>query len=1542
MKKSHFLKKTAVSLFVSSVFLSGFSFSASPSSTAILDFSSLENFSQPIDVSEQFNEKGVFGLGSGTLTFRVKPSGGFSTLLGVSDPNSNVRYIAFYVNSRNGNEQYGVELRTDNHTRLIPNSELVTPPIPSSDEFKTITYAFDKANQTIKIYVNGELKKATNQSKFFEDIDGLTSATVGSLKRANYPSNNFVGSIYHARATDDVLSNEAIAALHRDIVEKQKADIAKNAEKIAFFAEKRSAMGAMMSEKYEIFKPGQGGAKSYRIPGLFTTKDGVVIAAIDKRNQHFYDWGNIDLAIRRSLDGGFTWQDDQVVVDLAEQPYPDLGAAESALVIDAVMTQDKNTGRIIMVFDMFPESQALFGMFNNSQASFESEGNGHINVNGKWYRLITDESGARYTVREGGIIYNRDGVAQDYKVITEGDPAQAFQNLGDIIKISTDERVGNIFLRSKRAGHDSGPFNAHYTSYLWMTYSDDNGKTWANPTDITTQVKADWMRFLGTGPGTGIQLKNGNIMIPVYFTNRDNKQSAAVIISSDGGKTWTRGASPNDAYLDEIGGARYLNTQDYEITESQVIEMNNGDIKMFSRNRSGAVIISTSHDGGMTWDKGARLRESALLDPYSQMSVIHYSKLIDGKEYIVFANPHASSRRNGKAWLGEVQTDGSILWKYNTTIDEGSYSYNSLTELPNGDIGLLYEQVQGSNVQYVRFNLQELLWKDNFIYRDKRNPENQAVSLNSIEQETYYKIGDGEMIKVGEGINPAHLEVREGIATLAQQANAAGEKQAYAAVVVKEKGTLRLMDNEQLNLSNIRLEKGTFDLNGRNFTLAAKVDTENQGLRAATLNGNIINNSPTPATLTYQLNQQRAIIGTVGDQQGTLNLIYSPTESESQLSFQGNTNLDNVYVKAGTLSYTGNRHQANRLDLSPHSQVEIKNDASFTSHHIHLAENANLILNTDTAIEFSSKVEGTGNLFKTGAGYARVNGELNHEGITDIQSGIFEVNGNINKSAVNIRQNSILAGGGEIKNETTLFEEAVISPSLFITNPQTFRGNTLSFNQLNNQGGKFILTVNNNAENIKDWKHDQVLINDLNSEMDIPIDIHLLGTQQGHSDENKNGRYDADEGISLIQTKNANALQRLKIGQVLSAERSGYLYPLTLVSVESGIANADDNRISENGDSHFTDFRLQNIMIDGNGKQLEPVIRAVKQEEPKVEEATLPIVPTTPKEETPVTPKNPTLPKVETPTMPTQPASRAQIDARVPSYLVSNTALYYQGEQTKNIFWDNVHSENTKGLYAIQSYTHSHYNTDLNFVDYGYHYHTKQHTSLLGGYVAINNNTTLHSAIAYGKQTVEPKAVDGYSQAKYKTVSGLLALRHQRERIRFSLGTGYHWHRGDISAFGTKDIAKLKAHQFQLFTNLGYVIPVGQLSLIPTMGLSYQHLSTSINDQMNWRVDSKKYHIFTKQIGSYLSWQGETLRLKAGVFYEHNHTNTPQILISPTGNQGEWFNTGQLGNGMLYKASVEVAMTPNLSFGLQLNHRHALSKAKLKQTNISAKLEYKF
>ncbi|BFU61060.1 MULTISPECIES: exo-alpha-sialidase [Rodentibacter] len=1570
MKKTTFFKKTALSLLISSAI-----FTTNPVeavySNAILDFSSLENFDRPIDVTQQFRDKGVFSLGSGTVTFRVKPNGGFNNLLGVSDPASNVRYASFYVNTRGNKVQYGVELRTDTNTRLIPNSELVTPELPITNEFRTVTYAFDKANQTIKIYVDGQLQKSTNQSKFFEDISGLTTATLGSLTRASYPANNFSGSIYHAGAIDDVLSDEAIARLHSDIVERQRVDIQKNAEKLAFLHEKRTNMGAFMSEKEELFKPGQGGARSYRIPGLFTTKDGVVIAAIDKRNQHASDWGNIDLAVRRSLDGGLTWQEDQVVVDLATQPYQNLGPAESALVIDGVMTQDKKSGRIFMMFDMFPESQALFGMFNDSKTSYEAEGNGHIKVNDKWYRLITDGNGQRYTVREGGIVYNSAGEAQDYRIVVEGDPNRSFKDLGDIIRISDNERIGNIFLRSKRAGHDSGSFNAHYTSYLWMTYSDDNGKTWASPVDITTQVKADWMRFLGTGPGTGIQLKNGNLMIPVYYTNRDNKQSAAVIVSSDGGKTWKRGESPNDAYHDEIGGSRYINNQQYELTESQVVEMNNGDIKMFSRNRTGAVVISTSHDGGMTWDKSAYLREAALLDPYSQMSVIHYSKLIDGKEYLVFANPHANTRRNGKAWLGEVQPDGSIEWKYHTTIDEGTYAYNSLTELPNGDIGLLYEQVQGENAKFVRFNLQELFWKSNMIYRDSRNTSNPNVSLNSIEEETYYKIGDGEMVKVGEGINPAHLEVREGISTLNQQANSAGEKQAYASVLVKEKGTLRLADNEQLNLSKVNLEKGTLDLFGRDFTLAPQANTENQGLRSPTITGNIVNHATTAATFNYQLDGEHRIVGKVGDNQGDLNLNYQPTETQSALILDGTSRLNQIEVKKGNLVYADHQHQAKQINLATGSQVTLQNNAVLNAQKISLANNATVAIESEQIVQLNTNTEGDGQLIKTGNGYAKVSGELNHTGNTQITGGIFELNGNIKQSAVNFSGNSVLAGQGSIGGTLTLSEGSRIQPTMFVANPQEFNGNRLTLNHLNNEGGSFMLTVNNDSEQIKNWRHDQVLLKGkLESEQPMPVDIQLLNNHLGNSDKNNNGRYDADEGISLIQVKDPNALQKVALRQILSLDRSAGLHPLTLVSVEAGVSAAADNQVSDTANSDFTDFRLQNVMIDETGQPLEPVIRKPKPVEPTppvvenpvqpvkpippvVENPVQPVKPTPSVEEKPVQPVKPTPPVVEKPVQPAEPAppvadaelkpSRSAVLAQVPSYIVSNTALYHQGNQIQGIFQDNIELKHKHGIYVIQSHTKHRYHNDLGFTNYGYHYKSSQNTTLLGGYVSLNDHSELHSALAFSQQKVEPQAADGYSQAKYKTVSALAALNNRWDNWLFKIGLGYHHHKGDISTAKQQDISSVKAHQLQFFGQLGYDIPVGKFSLTPTTVLSYQYLHNNIKDSGNgWKIDNKNYRVFTQQLGTYLNWKGEKLTLKAGVFYEYNRSNNPKVVISPTANQSEDFAIGKLGNAMVYKVAATVNITQNLTFGLQVSHRQALSQAKLKQTNVLGKLEYQF
>lgn len=87
----------------------------------------------------------------------------------------------------------------------------------------------------------------------------------------------------------------------------------------------------------ELYSAGLAGVSEYRIPSLISTPNGTLIALVDARKDRKGDIpNNVDLAIRRSVDGGETWSPIQIIVDYVTPEGYDVpwGVADAAMVYD--------------------------------------------------------------------------------------------------------------------------------------------------------------------------------------------------------------------------------------------------------------------------------------------------------------------------------------------------------------------------------------------------------------------------------------------------------------------------------------------------------------------------------------------------------------------------------------------------------------------------------------------------------------------------------------------------------------------------------------------------------------------------------------------------------------------------------------------------------------------------------------------------------------------------------------------------------------------------------------------------------------------------------------------------------------------------------------------------------------------------------------------------------------------------------------------------------------------------------------------------------
>ena len=588
-------------------------------------------------------------------------------------------------------------------------------------EWNSVTFTVERPNADqpdgkVRVYVNGVLSRTSPKSgRFIQDMPDVNRMQIGTLKRTG---KNFWGANLKVRnltVYDRALSQEEV---------KKRSQLFERGE-----LEKKLPEGAEVTDKLDVFeggenrKPNKDGIASYRIPALLKTDKGTLIAGADERRLHHSDWGDIGMVVRRSDDKGKTWGDRIVISNPRDNENARRAHAGSPVNIDMALVQDPKTKRIFSIFDMFVEGEAVRDLPGKAPQAYEQIGD-------KVYQVLYKKGEAgRYTIRENGEVFDPENRKTEYRVVV--DPKKpAYSDKGDLYK--GEELIGNVYFDYS----DKNIFRVSNTNYLWMSYSDDDGKTWSAPKDITYGIRKDWMHFLGTGPGTGIALHSGphkgRLVIPAYTTNNvsylSGSQSSRVIYSDDHGETWHAGEAVNDnrPVSNQTIHSSTMNNPGAQNTESTVVQLNNGDLKLFMRGLTGDLQVATSKDGGATWEKDVK-RYSDVKDVYVQMSAIH--TVHDGKEYIILSNAGGPGRYNGLVHLARVEANGDLTWLKHNPIQSGKFAYNSLQDLGNGEFGLLYEHATATQNEYT-LSYKKFNW--DFLSKDRIAPTKATVK-NAVE-----------------------------------------------------------------------------------------------------------------------------------------------------------------------------------------------------------------------------------------------------------------------------------------------------------------------------------------------------------------------------------------------------------------------------------------------------------------------------------------------------------------------------------------------------------------------------------------------------------------------------------------------------------------------------------------------------------------------------------------------------------------------------------------------------------------------------------------
>lgn len=347
----------------------------------------------------------------------------------------------------------------------------------------------------------------------------------------------------------------------------------------------QSHAAAPLLEKVDIFEAGKDGYALYRIPGIVVTKKGTVLAYCEARRTGKSDWDTIDIMLKRSTDGGKTWD---AMRKIADVPGP------------------KTKNPVALAQKLANTNDVTY---NNATAITDKDGTVHFLFCLEYCRAFymqSKDEGLTWTVPvEITSAFDKFRPEYDWKVIATG-PAHGIQ-------LKKGRLVVPIWMSTGTGGH------AHRPSAVSVVYSDDHGKTWHRGDMVVKDPE-----LKNPSETIVVELADGSTMLNIRSESKEHRR--AISISKDGATGWSK-LTFDDALLEPICMASILRISEPKNGgKNRILFANPNNLTRkdgkekpeMSRDRIN-VSVKLSYDEGKTWPVTKLLEDG--FSGYSDMAI---------------------------------------------------------------------------------------------------------------------------------------------------------------------------------------------------------------------------------------------------------------------------------------------------------------------------------------------------------------------------------------------------------------------------------------------------------------------------------------------------------------------------------------------------------------------------------------------------------------------------------------------------------------------------------------------------------------------------------------------------------------------------------------------------------------------------------------------------------------------------------------------------------------------------------------------------------